>query len=301
MNCGVFVVGSLHLDMVVEVPHLPEMDETILGSGLSHRLGGKGGNQAVSASLNGANVEMAGIVGNDQYGLQLLDALSNFGVNCQQIWKVAGNSGFSFATINKNGDYTAVVVSGVNSEIDSEKISVPKSTKVLLLQNEIPEIVNLNVIQKLNDSSIVVLNAAPSRPIPEELLEKIDILVVNLVESFFLSKIKYDNPLDMATKLVKLGAKSVVVTLGKDGFVFADDKGKSFHRSAPKVKVESTHGAGDFFIGATAAKLSLGIGIFDALEYALSAAALFVSTSPANRNLLNVDRITEMIRNGYSS
>ena len=88
MGPEVFVVGALHLDVVVDAPHLPALDETVVGQAVAYRFGGKGGNQAVAAARMGARVAMAGRVGRDRFGGMILAALDEAGVERSGVLEV---------------------------------------------------------------------------------------------------------------------------------------------------------------------------------------------------------------------
>ncbi|MDH3264281.1 MAG: PfkB family carbohydrate kinase, partial [Paracoccaceae bacterium] len=111
---SVWVVGSLHLDVIVEAPRLPRLDETLVGQGVSYRLGGKGGNQAVAAARMGAEVAMAGAVGSDAFAETLLAELDRAGVDRAGVARLPGASGMSVAILDATGGYGAVIVSAAN-------------------------------------------------------------------------------------------------------------------------------------------------------------------------------------------
>ena len=212
MTADVFVVGALHTDVVVESPHLPAVDETVVGCSVDYRFGGKGGNQAVAAARFGANVTMAGQVGKDRFGRQLLDELDSVGVDRSQVRASDGSSGMSVAIIDASGDYGAVIVSGVNSAIDARNVAVPTTAKVILLQNEIPETVNAEVAFRAKGQATVILNAAPARPLGFGLLDCVDVLVANLGEAQVIAGAR--GP-EMAERLRTLGPPTVIVTRGR--------------------------------------------------------------------------------------
>ncbi len=141
--------------------------------------GGKGGNQAVAAARMGARVAMAGRVGRDRFGGMILAALDEAGVERSGVLEMDGASGMSVAIVDARGDYGAVIVSGVNREIGD--VAVP-SAKVVVLQNEVPEAVNLAVAEAAGDAR-VVLNAAPAREVDARLMARVDVLVVNRGEA----------------------------------------------------------------------------------------------------------------------
>src|SRR5258707_1368236 len=144
----VVVCGSLHLDIIVQAPHLPRLDETVVGSAWDRICGGKGGNQAVQAARQGARTAMIGRVGKDDFGRRLIQNLDEAGVDRTNVAvdeQVA--SGMSVAIIDANGDYGAVIVSGSNLAIDPDLLAPTWDRlgggRVLVLQNEVPAPANL--------------------------------------------------------------------------------------------------------------------------------------------------------------
>jgi ribokinase len=278
MGPEVFVMGALHLDVVVDAPHLPALDETVVGSGVAYRFGGKGGNQAVAAARMGARVAMAGRVGRDRFGEKILAALHAAGVERSQVLEVEGASGMSVAIVDARGDYGAVIVSGVNREIGA--VAVPDGVRVVLLQNEVPEAVNLAVAAAAGEAR-VVLNAAPAREVAAELMARVDVLVVNRGEAAALAGVS--DPADAAMRLREMGPGTVIVTLGGEGLVAVSEEGL-VRMPAPEVEIVSTHGAGDAFTGALAAELARGAALREALRFAQGAAALTVAARPDGRD-----------------
>lgn len=279
----VFVVGALHLDVVVGAARLPELDETLMGQGVAYRFGGKGGNQALAAARMGARAAMAGRVGADDFAATILAALAEAGVDHAQVRRVAGASGVSVAIVAGSGEYGAVVVSGVNQTIDAAEVTLGAAA-VLLLQNEIPEAVNRAVAQTKNPGTRVILNAAPARPCSADLLDLVDLLVVNRVEARQMlgSRARGDDPKALAHALMDLGPGAVIVTAGKDGAYLVDGSGG--HRIDPPVQAQgSAHGAGDAFVGALAAEIARGQDLKAAAAFAALSAAHFVQVPPADR------------------
>ncbi|MFK7745332.1 MAG: ribokinase [Roseobacter sp.] len=265
----VLVVGALHLDVVLRAPHLPQLDETVAGSGVDYVFGGKGGNQAVAAARLGSQVSFAGRAGSDQFGDRLRNTLHQAGIDTRQLQKDEGPSGMSAAIVDAHGDYGAVIVSAANLLIDAHHIDIPQDTRLVVLQNEIPPAVNLAVAQKARAAGVPVwLNAAPARKIEAALLAEVSLLIVNRVEAAFYAGLP--NPPDM------------VHTLGADGVAY-----QANHYPGYRVDVMSTHGAGDVFVGALAARVVEGADIAASLEFAQAAAALHVSMTHHTRTSLS--------------
>ena len=277
----VAVVGSLHLDIMVAAPRLPGRDETLIGSAWHYKCGGKGGNQAVAAARFGARTAFGGQTGQDDFGERLRANLVAAGVDITHVGiDAAQGSGMSVAISEASGEYGAVVVSGANLTIDPGQVARDWAglwdAKVLLLQNEIAEAVSLAAAQAVKAKvGRVVLNAAPARKMSAAFLALVDVLVVNRVEAAMLSGAE-----DMATALAALHAptRDVVLTRGGDGLTLMTRDGARVDVPALPVKMISSHGAGDCFCGALAARLAAGDGIEAACRFATEAAGRFVST-----------------------
>jgi ribokinase len=277
----VAVVGSLHLDIMVKAPRLPHRDETLVGSSWHYKCGGKGGNQAVAAASFGARTAFGGQTGKDDFGDRLRANLQAAGVDIAHIdADPAHGSGMSVAISEEAGEYGAVVVSGANLTIDAEAIAsrweALWQTRVLLLQNEIPEAVNLAAARKARQKgAIVILNAAPAREMSQVFLNAVDVLVVNRVEARMIAGT--DDP-DRALPTLHAPRWDVVLTRGADGVSLMTRKGLRADIPALPVKLVSAHGAGDCFCGALAARLAAGDDLEFACRLASAAAGRFVST-----------------------
>ena len=276
----ILVLGSLHLDIIVNSSRLPKPDETLLGDKVSYRFGGKGGNQALAAAKIDVQVFMAGRIGTDNFGKQIYDTLSNQNINLDGLKIVDEATGMSVALIGSDGIYSAVVVSGVNQTIELSEIAVPDDLTVLVLQNEINTDANFEIIKKVPKSTFVILNAAPALPPNKDFFERIDLLIVNQLEAKMLlnEEPSIFNNLDALRKLQNLGPKEVIITLGAEGYTGISKNGEIFSEPGIKVDVLSTHGAGDSFVGTLAAFICKGEPINIAAQYAQASSALHVKT-----------------------
>ncbi|MEI4474081.1 PfkB family carbohydrate kinase [Frigidibacter sp. MR17.24] len=282
---AVVVVGSLHYDIMVEADHLPRRDETGVGRRWYPKFGGKGGNQAVAVAKAGTPVTMAGALGEDDFGRFMRSVLHAAGVDLTHIQTVPGGSGMSVAIADANGDYAATIVSGANLLIDEKRLGdLPWATaKVLVLQSEVTEALNLAAarLARLHGAT-VILNAAPARALSPELAALIDVLVVNAVEAEMFGTAPVT---DLASARAAGGAlaarfPAVVVTAGGAGLAWSDGTSNGVV-PAMKVRVVSTHGAGDCFTGTLAAAIAAGRTLGEACESASEAAALHVSQTPS--------------------
>jgi ribokinase len=278
----VIVVGSLHYDVLVVAPDRPRKGETVVGSSWQPKCGGKGGNQAVEAALAGAETMMVGAVGDDGFGRDLLANLDRCGVDRRFVAVRSGEpSGMSVAIVDGEGDYGAVVVSGVNLSVrlDGEAVAEIGTGDVVVLQNEIPERVNLVAAAAARSvGATVILNAAPARPLSPDLADLVDILVVNAVEAEMMGSAPVTSLVDAADAAVALSAivPTVVVTAGGAGAALNGPHGPLLCPAAP-VDVRSTHGAGDCFVGVVAARLAAGAEVAEAVRAANAAAGTLVA------------------------
>lgn len=284
MRPVVVVVGSLHYDIIVDAPDRPRKGETVAGFGWRPKFGGKGGNQAVAAAKAGAVARMAGAVGDDDFGRFLLAGLAAAGVDAAHVACLAGTgSGMSVAITDAGGDYGAVIVSGANGLADPATLGdaeLWRDAGILVLQNEMPDPVNLAAARAARRAGApVCLNAAPYRPLPEDLAGLVDILVVNAVEA----EQSCGTPvadLDSAARAARALAvrfANVVVTAGGAGLVGIQRGQEPIALPALPVDLVSTHGAGDVFVGTFAAALARRHLFAECLRLANAAAAAHVS------------------------
>jgi ribokinase len=285
----IIVCGSLHLDIVLAAPLLPRVDETVVGTSWKKICGGKGGNQAVMAARAGAKCAMIGRVGNDDFGKMLTDNLKNQNVNIDSVSiDPAHGTGMSAAILQDDGEYGAVIVSGSNLALQPDDAAAAwqnlGSAKYLILQNEVPEPVNIAVAQTARKSGAhVILNAAPARKMSERLLQLVDLLIVNRIEAEMLSGITISDAKSALALLPKLALPNqmVVITMGGMGLVFQTRDSQCDFIAPHKVDVKSAHGAGDCFVGALAQSLTSGEDLPSACSHANLVAAQFVSGKTA--------------------
>ncbi len=277
----VVVVGSVNQDVVVRVPRHPGPGETVLGSGMTTFDGGKGANQAVAAARLGAQVAFVGRVGADEAGAVLLAGLATEGVDTRWVTvDGAVPSGMAMITVDASGENSIVVVPGANHAMRAGDVERARDAlagaAVTMLQLEVPVEVVIRAAQLA--AGTVVLNPAPARPLPDDLLGAVDVLVPNAHELELL--VGSADP----EAARELGVRTVVVTLGADGaaIVTPDDLRRV---PAPAVDAVDTTGAGDAFCGALAWALSQGRAIQDAVEVAVEIGAAATTARGARGGL----------------
>jgi ribokinase len=274
---SVVVVGSLNLDLVAEVAHLPARGETLLASGHGRSLGGKGANQAVSAVRHGVDVAMIGCVGADAEGRALTGALAAEGIEVSGIAirdDVA--TGVAHITVDPEGANTVVVVPGANgmlgaADVRDELGRIP-AAEVVLVQLEIPLDAVLAAVA--TSTARVVLNPAPARELPRELLRHVDVLVPNTPELRALTGGGVPSTLEEVAARARLLADetAVVVTMGESGALVVAHE-ETTHVPAPRVHAIDTTGAGDAFCGSLAAGLAGGLSLVGAVRDAVRVAS----------------------------
>jgi ribokinase len=284
----VIVVGSVNLDLVYRVPHLPRPGETLLGADLVRLSGGKGGNQAHAAARvapAGVPVTMVGCVGDDEAGTLLRGDLERAGVDVSGLHTVPGPSGTALIAVDEHGENTIVVIPGANAgwppAIVDELAFAPGD--VVVLQLEVPYGVVESVVGRAARAGArVVLNAAPLDRRVGDLLPSVDVLVVNEIEAAEL--FGFDGALDadaVAGIAAGLPSTALVVTLGARGVLFAAAGGAV--RSLPAYSVDAidTVGAGDAFVGGFAVALAASGSLEAAVRTGSAAGALTATVAGA--------------------
>ncbi|MDZ4087148.1 MAG: PfkB family carbohydrate kinase [Tabrizicola sp.] len=284
MTPTVLVVGSLHHDIMVEADHLPRRDETAIGHRWYPKFGGKGGNQAVAVARAGVACRMLGAVGADGFGAYLRAGLQAGGVDDRFVSVLPDvGSGMSVAIQDAVGDYAATIVSGANVRIDPGALAdsgLWQGVRLLILQNEVAETLNLAAARAARARSVpVLLNAAPARALPEALVSLVDLLVVNAVEAEMMGAGAVTDLASAADAARQLSQRfgRVIVTAGSQGLAAATPDASDFRLTAEKVLAVSSHGAGDAFVGTLGAGLACGTPFQAAVQAASHAAARHVS------------------------
>lgn len=301
----VLVLGSLNLDVIIDLQRIPAPGETVLTDAVDHGAGGKGGNQAVAAARSGARTAMIGAVGTDDGAALLLDSLGGAGVDDASVRRLDGPSGTAYVMVDRSGENAIVVVGGANAQLteltDADR-SLLRRTPILLMQLETPMSTVTEAARIAHETGgRVLLNAAPYADLPEELLDAVDLLIVNeheaaLTARAILAGDPPDDPADLAAALLTR-VPAVLLTLGGDGSVLARRDADPIHTPARSVQVVDTTGAGDTFVGAyAAASADPAYDEAAALRFATAAAALAVQTSGAVASIPSRDRIENLLQ-----
>lgn len=277
MSYGLTVLGSVNLDLIVQVQNLPKAGETVTGGTYSALPGGKGANVAVAAKRLGAETEIMAAVGDDDYAAQALINLDKEGVYLDAVRRVDAHTGLAFITVSEDGENQIAVASGANAAYAPKH--VPKlCSDVLITQFEIPTETIEAALKGYE--GFVTVNASPVRPDVDAILKRADLIIVNEGEAA-----QYD--LDGHKGLVAVTLGAAGAKLYRNGELIASAK-------PPAINVVDTTGAGDAFAAGLTVALAEEQFEQDALEFACAVGALTATklgTQTASPMRAEVDKI----------
>ncbi|MGW1429123.1 ribokinase [Streptomyces sp. NPDC002431] len=280
------VLGSTNMDLVAYTERAPRLGETVTGREFRTVPGGKGANQAVAAARAGGDVLMIGAVGDDAYGGLLRDNLEHSGVDTDLLHTAEGPSGTAHIVVDSAGANAIVVIPGANATVTAlgpGETAAIAGAGLLLLQLELPLSAVVEGARTARAQGVrTILTPSPVQPLPNELLDCVDLLVPNEHEAAELSG--FADPWAAAEHL--LGRVPVVViTLGAKGCLYAARGTEPVLFPAPEVTAVDTTGAGDTFVGTLAVALAEHRPVPEALAWAAAAAALCVQRPGASASM----------------
>jgi ribokinase len=290
---GILVVGSANMDLVVRVERFPLAGETIFGTSFKMYPGGKGANQAVCSAKLGQKVRFVGKMGNDPLAERLVASMEQGGVLLDSVVRdPVESTGTALITVDAKGQNEIVVVPGSNMRLlpaDIESVRECFSeARIVLLQMEIPLETVVRVAEIAHQvQAIVILNPAPARPLPAELLRQVDYLTPNESEAELLTGIPITRRTSAeaaAKKLVNQGVKNVLMTLGPEGCLLVNAERTQLF-PACRVRPVDTTAAGDAFNGALAYALSRNEDLDSAIEFANAVAGYSVTKHGAQSSM----------------
>ena len=277
------VLGIFVADISFSGPKIPSVGETILGNKYNVGPGGKGCNQAIAIARLGGNVNFISKIGKDSYGELALNTLKKNNINIENIMQDEKlQTGVAGILVDQNSGKNAInVIVGAPSSLKvseiEKQINLIKSSKIFLTQLEVPKDVTLHCLKTAKENGcITILNPAPASEITKEFFSKIDYFTPNETEAEFYTGIKITNEKEAkqaAEKLLNLGIKKVIITLGEKGLLYTDGK-EVIYLKANSVKAIDTTGAGDAFNGGLAYGLSKDKPINECLELANKVAGI---------------------------
>lgn len=283
------VVGSFVMDQIAKVDKFPSPGETIIGTTIKNFPGGKGANQAVASARLGACVKMFGKVGNDANGKTFLDLFEQEGIDVSSVTRDEQTpTGMGLIQINRDAENKIVVIPGANHtysldnlQSDMEAIT---ASDLVVTQLELQNKITFELIKKCSEKKVpIILNPAPAVHIPDEILRHVTYLTPNETELEILSGMKVDSEeklKEAIKKLLKLGVKNVIATLGKNGAVIGNADGFDFIKGY-SVRPLDTVAAGDSFNGALATCIVSGMDLKASVKYANAVGGITVTREGA--------------------
>ncbi|MFF6443461.1 ribokinase [Staphylococcus aureus] len=304
MTNKVVILGSTNVDQFLTVERYAQPGETLHVEEAQKTFGGgKGANQAIATARMQADTTFITKIGTDGVADFILEDFKVAHIDTSYIIKTAeAKTGQAFITVNAEGQNTIYVYGGANMTMTPEDVINAKDAiinadfVVAQLEVPIPAIISAFEIAKAHGVT-TVLNPAPAKALPNELLSLIDIIVPNETEAELLSGIKVTNEQSMkdnANYFLSIGIKTVLITLGKQGTYFAT-KNQSQHIEAYKVNAIDTTAAGDTFIGAFVSRLNKSQdNLADAIDFGNKASSLTVQKHGAQASIPLLEEVNQV-------
>ena len=302
----VVVVGSSNVDLVMKMPRLPKVGETVTDCAFAQVFGGKGANQAVGAARAGGDVAFVSCVGDDAYGGQVIDSLRGDGIDTGHVSREPGvATGTALIMVGAEGQNYLAVAPGANyrltpAHVDRAREAIERAAIVICQCEILPETLEHVIAIGSELGKPVMLNLAPARKIADASLARLAYLAVNETEAEFLTGRRVESDEDVVAAvdtLLAKGPKTVVLTLGARGAYVAGD---GVRARVPGFAVDAvdTTAAGDVHCGALAVALVQGRPLLEAVRFANAAAALSVTKLGAQPSAPKREDIEALLSRG---
>lgn len=279
------VLGSINADHILNIEQFPQPGETVIGKQYKVAFGGKGANQAVAAGRSGADIAFIACVGADDIGERVRQQLATDRIDTQPIEAIADSTtGVALIFVNAEGENVIGIDAGANAAVTPDYLAryqqkvIDADALLMQLESPLETVIAAASLAKQHQTQ-VILNPAPARELPDELLTMIDMITPNETEAQRLTGIAVNNDDDAARAAQALhdkGIATVIITLGSRG-VWLSENGKGKLVPGFKVKAVDTIAAGDTFNGALVTALLEGKVMADAVRFAHAAAAIAVT------------------------
>ena len=282
-NPVVTIIGSYVVGLTIRAPRFPVAGETLIGGDFDFGPGGKGSNQAVGCTRMGANVQLLLKIGKDQFAETALELYLKEIIDTKNVIQTEeANTGVAFITLNQEGENHIILDVGANDLLSVEEVDqivdrIAVSNVVMAVLEIRPETAGRAMALGRKHGVITILNPAPARKLPGEILANIDVITPNETELRTLLGIEpdeYGDVQEMARDLQSRGVKNVIVTQGASGALILTEDGKIKQIPGIKVNVVDTTGAGDAFNAALATELGKGKDLESATRVAVIAGGL---------------------------
>lgn len=289
----IIVIGSSNTDLAIKTIRIPEPGETVMGGTFMMTAGGKGANQAVAVARLGGDVAFVTKVGDDMFGDESRARYVKEGLPEKFLLVEKGTpSGVALITVDAKGENCIVVAPGANNALTCADVDAVRdeiaAADYLLLQLEIPmEVVEHAAEVAVANGTKVILNPAPAAELSKTLIESLYLITPNRTECQLLSGVAIANEADAeaaAGKLMEMGVKNVIVTLGSKGSLVRTAEGCTVVEACRVESVDTT-AAGDVFNGALCVALSEGKDLVEAARFASRASAISVTRMGAQSSV----------------
>lgn len=299
---NILVVGSINVDMVIYADRMPKLGETMTGHNFSINEGGKGANQAVAAAKLGGNVQILGCVGTDIYGNMMAEQFRRSGVGTDGLTVCEGSTGVASITVC-GGDNFIILDEGANAKLGcgviDAHLDLLQWADIVILQFEIPmETVLYTAERAKGFGKMTIVNPAPMKAFPKELLEYTDLFAPNETETqLLLGREVGDGGWEDAVRAVQaMGCREVLITLGSKGCIYSAAGEIHTHGIVESCVVDTT-AAGDSFIGGVAVALAEGKPMHEAVRFATYASSITVSRPGAGKSIPSRQEVLEFMKN----
>lgn len=299
------VLGSINADHVIQVPHFPQPGETLSGQNYHIVYGGKGANQAVAAARLGAKVDFIACIGEDKIGLEMKQAFQKDGINTESIATIQGETtGIAMIQVADSGENSIVISAGANAHLTTDIVDKFKQkildADALLMQLETPldAIIYATKIAK-QAGKHTVLNPAPAKALPDELLAQLTMITPNETEAELLTGVKVvdeQSAAQAAAVFHQKGVAIVLITLGAKGVFISHN---ALQKIIPgfRVQAKDTTAAGDTFNGALVTALLEQKSLEEAIQFAHAAAAISVTRFGAQTSIPSRQETLDFLAN----
>ena len=299
------VLGSINADHVIQVPHFPQPGETLSGQNYHIVYGGKGANQAVAAARLGTKVDFIACIGEDKIGLEMKQAFQKDGINTDSIATIQGETtGIAMIQVADSGENSIVISAGANAHLTTDIVDKFKQkildADALLMQLETPldAIIYATKIAK-QAGKHTVLNPAPAKALPDELLAQLTMITPNETEAEVLTGVKVvdeQSAAQAAAVFHQKGVAIVLITLGAKGVFISHN---ALQKIIPgfRVQAKDTTAAGDTFNGALVTALLEQKSLEEAIQFAHAAAAISVTRFGAQTSIPSRQETLDFLAN----